>query len=119
MKYQWMHNDYDKPALLITLPKNVCKCGTTLRLLPVPSEKVFPISKLALSRNNVHVDSESRRLMMMTGRNDDLGQPSTWYYNSSIVEDMLMNHYTQFILQQSHSIPNLIPASNLMRVWND
>ena len=100
-----MHGDYDKPALLVTVPKDVCRCGTTLRILPVTSETVFSIQRLAIARNNVHVTTDSQSL------------PSTWFYNSSILEDILLNHYTQFILQQAHQVPNLLPTSHLLRVF--
>lgn len=64
---------------------------------------MFPLSKLSLAHNNVHVTAED-------------APPSTWFYNSMILEDMLLNHYTQFILAQAHQVPVLLPAGVLFRV---
>lgn len=86
-----------------TPPNTVCSCGSWLRILPVPSESVFPLSKLSLAHNNVHVTVDD-------------ALPSTWFYNSMILEDMLLNHYTQFILAQAHQVPVLLRAGILFRV---
>lgn len=86
-----------------TPPNTVCSCGSRLRILPVPSESVFPLSKLSLAHNNVHVTVDD-------------ALPSTWFYNSMILEDMLLNHYTQFILAQAHQVPVLLRAGILFRV---
>lgn len=69
----------------------------------MPSESVFPLSKLSLAHNNVHVTVDD-------------ALPSTWFYNSMILEDMLLNHYTQFILAQAHQVPVLLRAGILFRV---
>ena len=115
MHYEWLHDDCDKPVLVLALhilispcpqvlpPNTVCSCGSRLRILPVPSESVFPLSKLSLAHNNVHVTVDD-------------ALPSTWFYNSMILEDMLLNHYTQFILAQAHQVPVLLRAGILFRV---
>lgn len=64
---------------------------------------MFPLSKLSLAHNNVHVTVDD-------------ALPSTWFYNSMILEDMLLNHYTQFILAQAHQVPVLLRAGILFRV---
>lgn len=64
---------------------------------------MFPLSKLSLTHNNVHVTVED-------------ALPSTWFYNSMVLEDMLLNHYTQFILAQAHQVPVLLRAAILFRV---
>lgn len=73
LSYQWLHGDFDKPCLLLSihilliiihwffncLPTSVCPCGSVIRFLPVPSKDVFPLTKLIPSRNNVHIATDS------------------------------------------------------------
>ena len=65
---------------------------------------MFKLESLALSRCLIHLTPDSET------------QPSTWFYNCSVLEDILTNHYTSFILQQAKDAPNTLLAGNLIRV---
>ena len=87
---------------MLSVPSTVCPHNLSLHLLPVIPSSLFPPKKLAPSRCNVHVTNE--------------GWVSTWFYNSAVMEDMLIDHYSQFILQVAHDAPNIILAGNVVRV---
>ena len=84
----------------------MCSCQTQLRFLPVPSKTVFNLASLLPAHNNVRLADASEL-------------PPTWFYNCTVLEDVLAGHYSSFILQQAKDAPNTLLAGNLIRVGDD
>ena len=80
----------------------------------MPSKTVFKLESLALSRCLVHPAASGA-----TGADGTSGsekEEASWFYNCSVLEDVLTNHYSSFILQQASEAPNTLLAGNLIRV---
>lgn len=86
----------------------------------MPSKTVFKLESLALSRCLVH--SAASGASGTSGANGANGasesekEEASWFYNCSVLEDVLTNHYSSFILQQASEAPNTLLAGNLIRV---
>ena len=50
------------------------------------------------------------------GASESEKEEASWFYNCSVLEDVLTNHYSSFILQQASEAPNTLLAGNLIRV---
>lgn len=89
----------------------------------MPSKTVFKLESLALSRCLVHsAASGANGASGASGANGANGasesekEEASWFYNCSVLEDVLTNHYSSFILQQASEAPNTLLAGNLIRV---
>ena len=77
----------------------------------MPSKTVFKLESLALSRCLVHSAASGAN-----GASESEKEEASWFYNCSVLEDVLTNHYSSFILQQASEAPNTLLAGNLIRV---
>lgn len=80
----------------------------------MPSKTVFKLESLALSRCLVH--SAASGANGANGASESEKEEASWFYNCSVLEDVLTNHYSSFILQQASEAPNTLLAGNLIRV---
>lgn len=80
----------------------------------MPSKTVFKLESLALSRCLVH--SAASGANGASGASESEKEEASWFYNCSVLEDVLTNHYSSFILQQASEAPNTLLAGNLIRV---
>lgn len=80
----------------------------------MPSKTVFKLESLALSRCLVH--SAASGANGASGTSESEKEEASWFYNCSVLEDVLTNHYSSFILQQASEAPNTLLAGNLIRV---
>ena len=77
----------------------------------MPSKTVFKLESLVLSRCLVHPAANGAN-----GASESEKEEASWFYNCSVLEDVLTNHYSSFILQQASEAPNTLLAGNLIRV---
>lgn len=95
----------------------------------MPSKTVFKLESLALSRCLVHSaasgangasgasgTSGTSGANGANGASESEKEEASWFYNCSVLEDVLTNHYSSFILQQASEAPNTLLAGNLIRV---
>ena len=86
----------------------------------MPSKTVFKLESLALSRCLVHSAasgaSGANGANGANGASESEKEEASWFYNCSVLEDVLTNHYSSFILQQASEAPNTLLAGNLIRV---
>ena len=83
----------------------------------MPSKTVFKLESLALSRCLVHpAASGASGASGANGASESEKEEASWFYNCSVLEDVLANHYSSFILQQASEAPNTLLAGNLIRV---
>lgn len=89
----------------------------------MPSKTVFKLESLALSRCLVHSAASGANGASGTsganganGASESEKEEASWFYNCSVLEDVLTNHYSSFILQQASEAPNTLLAGNLIRV---
>lgn len=86
----------------------------------MPSKTAFKLESLALSRCLVHPTANGANgASGASGANGADGsekEEASWFYNCSVLEDVLTNHYSSFILQQASEAPNTLLAGNLIRV---
>lgn len=95
----------------------------------MPSKTVFKLESLALSRCLVHPaasgangasgasgTSGTSGANGANGASESEKEEASWFYNCSVLEDVLTNHYSSFILQQASEAPNTLLAGNLIRV---
>ena len=83
----------------------------------MPSKTVFKLESLALSRCLVHsAASGANGASGASGASESEKEEASWFYNCSVLEDVLTNHYSSFILQQASEAPNTLLAGNLIRV---
>lgn len=86
----------------------------------MPSKTVFKLESLALSRCLVHPAasgaSGASGANGADGASESEKEEASWFYNCSVLEDVLTNHYSSFILQQASEAPNTLLAGNLIRV---
>lgn len=83
----------------------------------MPSKTVFKLESLALSRCLVHsAASGANGANGANGASESEKEEASWFYNCSVLEDVLTNHYSSFILQQASEAPNTLLAGNLIRV---
>lgn len=80
----------------------------------MPSKTVFKLESLALSRCLVHPAASGAS--GANGASESEKEEASWFYNCSVLEDVLTNHYSSFILQQASEAPNTLLAGNLIRV---
>ena len=100
--YEWFHGDFDKPALVLPLPPAVCPHGVSLRLLPALPAGRFPAERLAPEAANV--------------RSASIPAGPTWFYNSTVLEDLLFPHYAEWLRGATTRAPALPTAGNIVRV---
>ena len=108
LHFAWLHGDFDKPLLQLALPASVCAHRCFLRLLPALPATFFPAAKLAPSKTNVRVPGVSPA-------------GPTWFYNSTVLEDLLFPHYVAWLRRAALRAPALRTAGNLVQVekpWN-
>ena len=86
----------------------------------MPSKTVFKLESLALSRCLVHSAASGANgasgASGTSGASESEKEEASWFYNCSVLEDVLTNHYSSFILQQASEAPNTLLAGNLIRV---
>ena len=92
----------------------------------MPSKTVFKLESLALSRCLVHSAASGASgadgadgasgASGADGASESEKEEASWFYNCSVLEDVLTNHYSSFILQQASEAPNTLLAGNLIRV---
>lgn len=89
----------------------------------MPSKTVFKLESLALSRCLVHSAANGANgadgadgANGASGASESEKEEASWFYNCSVLEDVLTNHYSSFILQQASEAPNTLLAGNLIRV---
>lgn len=80
----------------------------------MPSKTAFKLESLALSRCLVHPTANGAS--GASGADGSEKEEASWFYNCSVLEDVLTNHYSSFILQQASEAPNTLLAGNLIRV---
>lgn len=103
LHFAWLHGDFDKPLLQLALPPSACAHRLALRLLPALPADAFPAGSLAPARTNVRVP----------------GLPTagpTWFYNATVLEDLLFPHYAAWLRRAAARAPALRTAGTLVQV---
>lgn len=103
LHFAWLHGDFDKPLLQLALPPSLCAHRGSLRLLPALPLSAFPAEKLAPARTNVRVPG-----LKTAG--------PTWFYNASVLEDLLFPHYAAWLRRAADRAPALRTAGKLVQV---
>ncbi|KAL4542017.1 hypothetical protein Ndes2526B_g06504 [Nannochloris sp. 'desiccata'] len=130
---QWtpFRGDPRRPVLIVDLQHGTAS-GATLRIIPVATSDLFPLQKLAPTRNNLRSicnpaapGSCGNAKKIKTNENTSNApaiDPSsellpTPYYNAGILQDMLMLDHSRTLQKIAKNASRLGEASILLRVW--
>nr|GEX34116.1 nucleolar protein 6 [Tanacetum cinerariifolium] len=105
-KVEWssFHNEARKPILVVhPVAKSAGLPGFTVRLIPT-ADSLFDVKKLNIERNNLHLSSQGV-------------SEATPMYNHSILEDMFMEHGSEFVKKAFIGWKALGEALILLKVW--
>ncbi|GJW21174.1 nucleolar protein 6 [Tanacetum coccineum] len=105
-KVEWssFHNEARKPILVVhPVAKSAGLPGFTVRLIPT-ADSLFDVKKLNTERNNLHLLSQGV-------------SEATPMYNHSILEDMFMEHGSEFVKKAFIGWKALGEALILLKVW--
>ncbi|KAH6602709.1 hypothetical protein BASA61_000874 [Batrachochytrium salamandrivorans] len=116
IEFEAFQNDLRKPILILTSNKSAgdlhfSKSGFCIRIFPAISATVFPLSKLAPTRNNVRVNSNMASGAAATS------QPSTPHYNTLILQDTVLVAHLNFLHHHISESAAFKDACILARVW--
>lgn len=104
-EWSFLQNEARKPILVIYPASDVANLpGFSVRIIPTATS-LFSIPKLIATRNNVRALNQ-----------DGVSLP-TPKYNSSILEDMYIEEFTELIKDKFHDCEELRKALVLMKVW--
>ena len=110
-----IRGDPRRPILVLHFKEGTFRTpGTTIRLLPAAPVGLFPLQKLAPSRNNLRSVMKSNAT---SGNDSEAELLPTPHYNSGILQDMLMLEHTKAIKAIAKKVSALGEASILLRVW--
>ena len=106
--------DARKPVLLLEMADLE---GYLLRIIPTIGLDTFPIQRMALDRNCLR--SAARQVPgekdpKLSNGNEIIPTP---VYNNSIIQDMMVYHHTEMILEAVRKAPRFKETAVLLRIW--
>ncbi|KAL5704638.1 hypothetical protein ACHQM5_023031 [Ranunculus cassubicifolius] len=107
VEWTTFQNEGRKPVLVVYLVQELAELpGFFIRIIPTATSSLFNVSKLKLTRNNLHNVNQEGNAGSATPK-----------YNSSILEDMFLEQNSEFVRKAFLGWKELGEALILMKVW--
>lgn len=121
-RWQPFNDDSRRPCLLITVPSEGEGPTVLLRLLPVCNPSMLLVRQLGPDSNAVRSVilpslSSIPKQRHASGPTATPGTSPTPYYNTSVLQDVLMTRHTQSVKAATTALPRLADALLLLRCW--
>ncbi|GAB4820593.1 hypothetical protein N2152v2_007639 [Parachlorella kessleri] len=125
-------NDPRKPVLLVHPPPGASPSGLIIRIIPTAPPALFPLPRLAPTRNNLRTATAPPPAAAAAGAAKPAGAATaagagsepqaetglpTPHYNTSILQDMLLLSQHKACQAAAGRAPHFAAAAALLRVW--
>lgn len=112
IEWEPFRGDPRRPVAVLRLGEG----AGAIRLLPAAPSTLFPLARLAPTRNNLRSAAKPPKKGSKDAEPELLPTP---YYNSGILQDMGLLGVSQAVAAAADSAPHLAEASVLLRIWAD
>ncbi|KAK3588803.1 hypothetical protein CHS0354_012016 [Potamilus streckersoni] len=114
LMFTYHHGNHLKPVLVVTFKVEDCKL-VNIHLHPVPEEGSFKVNRFHICKNNIR--PHWYRGQAAVGDQVEENQPSTPFYNSTVLEDLTMKTNQEFLMQQQEDSSGVKEGITLLKVW--